>query len=566
MIQSSSGLLSALIISAGDVDRSVDAIERAAGSLVDVRAALSVADATVTLGGGTVDIVLVDLADAPPAPGEMTRLASVTAEMAVIVVDRSGAGEAWVAEALEAGGDDWFVVVDDKASSLARSLRFAIGRRRAAEKQNLAERYDGLTGLSNRTHFQTKLERRLKDAPERSGALLVVNLDRFAIISQGRGRAVGDRILQSVAERLRSLSKPGDLVARLGGDSFVVWIDHLTLLEEAAMICRRSLDALNRPFVIDGARISISATAGISVFPFDAGDFSALLNRADAAMHRAKEEGGDVYALYDERMLRCSAAKLQRRSSLREHLDTEAFELRYEPQIDLRTGRARGAKVVVRDPEAGLTPAALFASEDDLSVPLAQWTLLQAALQVAAWLRADAPLVPLTVPLPLRLLRRNDAVETIRRQLRTAGCHPAWFELAVVHSGSELRADSAVVERLQTIRDLGFRLSLADFGTHPGSLNLLRFVPADAVEIGPDFAARVPQDRNDLVLLTSLAELVRGIGVEPGLAGVASGPTTAAIRDTGCEWISGPWVSPLLDADEFLAWLEVRTEALCVAS
>ena len=273
-------------------------------------------------------------------------------------------------------------------------------------------------------------------------------------------------------------------------------------------------------------------------------------------MYRAKVAGPQSYRLHQPLIVGAAPASLHRRAALRSDLATESLELVFEPQIDLRTSRPRAARLHLRTRSDGAVFGLAGDAFDDLLLPIIRWTLETAGNQMADWLAHDVPLVPLVVDLPLHLLQRNDVVDMIRRRLQSVGCHPAWFEAAIRPDSVDVTvAGGTTAAHVQGLRDLGLRVTLSGFGGEAGSLQSLRFLPADAIELAPGLVQRQREHGADGTVARALVTLAHDLGLEVGAAGVDRPVIARDAREMGCDWVSGAWVGTPTAAKGFSEWL-----------
>jgi EAL domain-containing protein (putative c-di-GMP-specific phosphodiesterase class I) len=337
--------------------------------------------------------------------------------------------------------------------------------------------------------------------------------------------------------------------------------------EEALVRARHILQAIARPFTIAGERLQLTASAGLALHPADAAGLETLLVRAEAAMYRAKAQGPNGYRLHQPLMVGAPPGELKKRAVVRRELDRDGLELVFEPQLDLGTERPRAARLHLRT-RADDALLRLAGDElDDLALPVIRWMLEAAGRQMATWLAHEVPLVPLVVDLPLTLVRRSDVVEMIRRRLQGAGCHPAWFEVAVAgEPGGVDAADTAVADHLQALRDLGLRVTLAGCGGPRSSLAALRHLPADGLELAADLVQSQRTRPSDATILRAIVGLGLGLGLDVGAGGIDRPGLARQLKDLGCDWASGAWVGAPMPAAAFSDWLSGGGTLMIAAS
>jgi diguanylate cyclase (GGDEF)-like protein/PAS domain S-box-containing protein len=423
--------------------------------------------------------------------------------------------------------------------------------------------HDPLTGLPNRTLLFERIERAL-DGVRRVGthsvALLFIDLDHFKSVNDSLGHELGDRILVAVAERLRSAVRPGDTVARFGGDEFVVLCERLDHPEDAVVIAHRIDAVLHEPIAIDGREVQLGVSIGISYADAGDQDPSSILRDADTAMYRAKSAGRGRWVIFDDSLRRQASDRQRTEAALRAARDGRGLQLHYQPVVDLASGRTVAVETLLRWEHSGevVAPADFvpIAEETGLIVPIGNWVLRTACAQVAAWQR-----------LPgwqgLRL-----SVNVSARQLG----HPEFASVvAEVTDGSLMARDTLWLEitesvllddvdeardRLDRLRALGVRMALDDFGTGYSSLTYLRRFPVDAVKLDRSFVAGVAEDPGDAAIVAAVVRLAHALGKECIAEGVELEAQRAALLQLGCARGQGYLFSAPLPSAELAALLE----------
>ncbi len=423
--------------------------------------------------------------------------------------------------------------------------------------------HDPLTGLANRGLLMEQLVQALARARRRPGsvAVLFLDLDRFKVVNDSLGHAVGDDLLVEVARRLERVMRSADTVARLGGDEFVVLAEDIAGVDEALSLARRLREAIAAPMPVgSGQQIVVTASVGIALSASAAGSRdaaaggspamadtpSSLLWDADAAMYRAKDTGRDRVELFEDGIRAGSLGRFRSEAMLRHALDHEGLRLHYQPLVDLATGALAGAEALVRlhDPDRGLISPGEFipvAEETGLVVPLGAWVVAEAAAQAAAW----QALQPLHAP-PLTV-----SVNLSGRQLTTPG-FAVEVGAAIARSGADashlcfevtentlLDAAGSGVATLERLKELGVRLAIDDFGTGHSSLTWLRRLPADFLKVDRTFVAGLGTDPGDTAIVRAVLDLGRALGLTTIAEGVETAGQLEALRDLGCHWVQG---------------------------
>jgi diguanylate cyclase (GGDEF)-like protein len=425
--------------------------------------------------------------------------------------------------------------------SANETLSAEISEREAAEAraQSLA-RHDPLTGLANRRHFLEELDRRLSLVvhEENAFALMFVDLDRFKPINDVHGHAIGDQLLQVIATRLTSCIRDDSFAARLGGDEFAVLIEGPGGREGVASAARRILHELSAPILVNGLKLTVGASIGISLCPEDSSDSAELLQRGDAAMLRAKEDRG-AYKFFDSSIDEELKSKAALETELRSAIPNGDIIPFFQPVVRVDTGELAGYEVLARWPHRlrGMISPVDFipVAEDAGLVDAMFWALLAQACRKAL----DAPgEFMLAVNISPSQVRDQWFPEKVLRTLRETGFPPQRLEIEVTESamiGDVARAKSS----LMSLKNQGVRVALDDFGTGYSSLFLLRELPIDKLKIDRSFVARLTTDRENATIVGALVGLGKALGLQVTAEGVEDEETADALRAMGCEFAQG---------------------------
>jgi diguanylate cyclase (GGDEF)-like protein len=441
--------------------------------------------------------------------------------------------------------------------SMANALASAIDRRMDEEDARERALHDPLTWLPNRALFADHLTTALARQERRGGwaAVIFLDLDRFKLINDGLGHQAGDELLKEVAPRLKEAMRPGDVVARFGGDEFAVLLDDLTSERDATRVAERIAAALQSPFVIGGRELFVSASMGIALGS-SADQSETLIRDADAAMYRAKELGRARYEMFDQNMRIRLAERLRVENELRAGIDRGELCVHYQPVVELRSGRVAGAEALVRwnHPEHGLLLPGEFidvAEESGLVRRLGDWVLGEACRQVAVWQNAspDSPPVTMAVNVSARQLSDPGFPHTVRKVIEATGIEPMSLTLELTES-LVMDQNRSSLGALRALSELGVRLSLDDFGTGYSSLAYLQRLPLDVIKLDRRFIARIGTETDDAIVRAVVA-----LGQSMGLGVVAEGVETAeqlvTVSELGCQYAQGFYFSRPVDRTEF---------------
>ncbi|HEY0588478.1 MAG TPA: EAL domain-containing protein [Pseudoduganella sp.] len=432
--------------------------------------------------------------------------------------------------------------------------------------------HDALTGLPNRVLLQDRLAQTIQHSARKGHELWLVSidLDRFKFTNSRLGHQGGDRLLQIVAARLQAAVRPVDTVARLGGDEFAL----LLLPERGGMAPRaeqlqRVLDSLAAPLVLDGTELFLTASAGIAVFPTDSKEPGVLAERADIAMFRAKEMGGNQYQFYTAALNERLGERLRIESALRTALERREFELHYQPQVDCTTGRIMGMEALIRwrHPEMGMVAPNRFiplAEETGQILAVGHWVLRTACRQLRDWQRAGRKELRIAVNVSARQLAEPDFVQGVADVLADTGLAPHCLELELTESAvmNDVAHATAVMHQL---KKLGVKLAIDDFGTGYSSLAHLKRFEIDVLKIDQTFVRDLTVDPDDAAIVTTIIALAGNLGLEVISEGVETQEQLDFLRRHGCRHMQGYFFGRPLPAEGFLALLE-QDEAAASAS
>ena len=378
--------------------------------------------------------------------------------------------------------------------------------------------HDALTNLPNRMLMQDRLSQAIEVArrQRRQLAVMFMDLDRFKHINDSLGHAVGDQLLQSVAQRLVACVRHSDTVSRQGGDEFLLLLPYIEHADDAALSAQKMLTALAAPHRIDGSDLHISVSIGISVYPDDGQDAQTLIKCADTAMYYAKENGRNNFKFFELDMNTRAVQRQSIESGLRQALDRQEFVLHYQPKIDLLSGTIVGAEALIRwqHPQLGLLSPGEFvpiAEDSGLIRPIGRWVLREACRQARTWLQAGLPPITVAVNTSTLELGAEDFLENLRAILEETQIEPHYLELELTESVLMRDAESTG-SLLQSIADLGVKLAIDDFGTGYSSLSYLSRLPIDTLKIDQSFVNRMngnPDDANIVSAVISMGMSLR---------------------------------------------------------
>ncbi|MGC4029401.1 MAG: EAL domain-containing protein [Steroidobacteraceae bacterium] len=445
-----------------------------------------------------------------------------------------------------------------------------ISARKAAEEALAAAAYqDRLTGLANRSFFMEQLRARVEAARHDSRqhfAVLFLDFDRFKIINDAMGHQAGDDLLVQVAQRLRTnlgeigrINAMNPLIARFGGDEFVVLLDGLHDAADAGLIADQLLDALSYPYVIRGREVHSTASIGIVTGGQDAPDAGTLVRNADLAMYEAKRAGRARSMLFCEKMHARLSRSLQIETSLRRAIGTAQFSLVYQPIVELDTGRRTSVEALLRweHPVMGQVSPGEFvpvAEECGLIGALGEWVMHEACAQLARWRAQDAANAPHVVSVNVsraELAQGERLLHTVRSALSKARL-PAGCLLLEVTEREVMRDPAASLALMHQLHEIGVHLAMDDFGTGTSSLGCLRDYPFDVIKIDRSFTAGIAAGPDTLAVIHATITLVENLGKTSVAEGVETPEQLAILQSLGCHYAQGYYLGRPLTAEEVL--------------
>jgi len=385
--------------------------------------------------------------------------------------------------------------------------------------------------------------------------VLFIDLDRFKLINDTLGHHVGDRLIAEVGLRIRRCLRGGDTVGRVSGDEFGVVLTDLAQADDAALVAQKILDGLALPFDLGGNEAYVTASIGISVFPADGADAETLLKNADTAMYRSKEMTRNAYCFFTAEMNRRSVAKLQLYTDLRRGIERGEFVLHYQPKVDLRDGRVLGVETLLRwnHPQRGVvTPAEFIPALEDsgLILPVGEWVLREACVQVRRWQALGVEAVPVAVNLSAKQFLRPDLDALVRRVLSEECVAPQLLELEITESCLMSEPEEAV-RLLASLRAAGLKISVDDFGTGYSSLSYLTRLPLTALKIDRSFVRDAAASREAASIVRAVIDMAHNLHFTVIAEGVETDEQVAFLRRHGCDLGQGYLFGEPMPAAQF---------------
>ena len=453
----------------------------------------------------------------------------------------------------------------DNSPKLTVVVRDVSERARSEERMWRLAHFDELSGLPNRLLFRQLLEQAIRDAnrERKSIAVLFIDLDRFKLINDTAGHDSGDIVLRQVAGRLRQCLREADLLSRFGGDEFAALLREIDDPEAARATAQRVLTAVAQPYDINGETYHLSASVGISIYPGDSPDATALLRNAELAMYRAKDQGKNNFQFHSPQMNARSLEYVVLERSLRRAIELDEFLIHFQPQFDLADGRIVGAEALLRWnlPEVGMIPPGKFiplAEETGLIVPIGRLVLLRACVAAKEWRASGLEDFRVAVNLSPRQFNQSELVIDIINILEDSGLPPQNLELEITESMVMSNPERATAI-LRELRAVGVHLAIDDFGTGYSSLGYLKSFPVHTLKIDRSFIKDVPADPDDVAITHAIIAMGHSLRLDVVAEGVETAEQLAFLREHGCDYMQGFLVGKPMPAEELSRLLAERT-------
>lgn len=430
----------------------------------------------------------------------------------------------------------------------------------AEEHMHRLTHFDSLTGLPNRAMLSDRCSHALGMAQRNaeSLALMFIDLDHFKNVNDSLGHRIGDALVVQFAQRLATLVRAQDTLSRVGGDEFILLLPG-TDIEEAARLAEKLTHATVQHYQIEQHELSITASIGIVIYPGDGNDFDSLSRSAEVAMYRAKQNGHNVFCFFTPEMQSRSARNLTLENALRRALERNELTLHYQPQVSLSDNRILGVEALLRwtHPQFGMVSPAEFipiAESSGLILSIGEWVLRTAAKQLKSWL--DKGFAPMTMSVNLSAVqfRHPSLSELVMRILDETNLPAHHLELELTE-GAAMENPVAAIAVMDRLNGNGIRLSIDDFGVGHSSLGYLKRFKVNKLKIDRSFVRDIPDDAEDMALVSAIISLADGLGLKVIAEGVETENQLDFLRDRGCNEIQGYYFSPALAADQLETFL-----------
>ena len=472
-----------------------------------------------------------------------------------------------------------------KPTSLIGTIQDITDRKKAEDEIQKLANFDKVTGLPNRASLRKKLDRIVsqKYSENHITAILTLDLDHFKRLNDTLGHDRGDELLRKIASRLtacieeyendRDLSSTRihkikssleNTLAHFGGDEFVVMMNGIKAVEDAAGMARKINEVISKPVEINGNEISVTTSIGISIFPDDGNDVDTLIKQSGAALYHAKSEGRNCYKFFTASMNARAFERLSLEVNLRKALEKNQFLLFYQPKVDAMSGQALGMEALIRwkHPELGMISPAEFipvAEQTGLIIPMGKWIFEESCRFIKAMQERGLPPLTIAVNLSGAQFSQSDLLTTLSETVQKTGINPQQIELEITESLIMNDIDRAIIT-LNQLRDFGFSIAIDDFGTGYSSLAYLKKFPVTTLKIDQSFVQGIHRDPDDRAIVQAVISLAHSLSLKVVAEGIEEKEQLCVLRDQGCDIIQGYYFSRPLGGEDFIEWTKQQGE------
>lgn len=413
--------------------------------------------------------------------------------------------------------------------------------------------HDAVTGLYNRSFFNECVGALVMQSKQsqQSIAILFLDLDNFKLINDSIGHTYGDILLNEIGRRLSGALVEEETIARIGGDEFTIILPNVMDAAYVRQTAGQVIELFQQPFLLKDIEYFVTTSIGVALFPDHGEDASSLIRHADMAMYRAKEEGKNQYRFYDQTLNPDAEATVEIKNSLRRAIERDEFIVHYQPQIDVTTGRIIGLEALIRwmHPKRGMISPCSFipvAEDSGLIVPISERVLQIVCAQSKAWQKAGLPPIRIAVNLSARQLMQKDLTDRVKQILDEAGLDPLYIELEITENMA-MKDDKLAT--LHELRNMGFTISIDDFGTQYSSLSYLKRLPINKIKIDRSFISGIARDRKDEAIILAMLLIAQRLNLTVIAEGVETKKQLAFLQNNNCTDIQGFLFHKPLPAD-----------------
>lgn len=447
--------------------------------------------------------------------------------------------------------------------------RKSVEKELTTNKENLVRvaHFDSLTTLPNRFFFNEMLTKIVNHAKRKKNqfAILYINLDSFKTINDALGHAVGDLVLKEMAGRFLNITRAGDILARLGGDEFVLLLTEIDHPKFASSVAEKILKICSEPLKTNGHEFVLTSSIGICTYPEDGASLEDLLKNADMAMHKAKQAGGGVFQYYTKEMDLDAHERIKLEAALRKAISNNEFLLHYQPKLQLSDGTVMGVEALIRwqSPTLGLISPEKFiplAEETSLILPIGEWVLREACRANKLWQEQGYKPITVAVNLSAKQFRHSNIEQVVASILAETKLDPAYLELEITETAIMDNVSTAV-DTLNTIEEMGVKITIDDFGTGYTSISYLKQFPVSVIKIDRSFIKGLPDSQDDASITTAVIALAHSLNIKVVAEGVETSQQLQFLTEQGCDMVQGYYFSqPLAETNILTQLTKVHSE------
>lgn len=416
--------------------------------------------------------------------------------------------------------------------------------------------YDLLTGLPNRILFVERLKQRINRLKNKSQLLsvIVLDIDKFKKINDTMGHRIGDELLKETARRLKNCLSNKHILARQSADEFILLLHNINCIEDSTDMAEEILEVLKKPFIIDDYELYITASMGISIYPYNGRTAEMLIKNADTAMDFVKGEGRNSYMLYAPSMDEAAIEQIQLENDLRKALDNDELILNYQPLVEVEGGKIVGMEALLRwnRPGEGILQPSKFikvAEETGMIIPIGEWVLNKACRQNREWHNAGYSKIRVSVNISPRQFEQSNFVDTVKGALRVSGLDASYLELEITED--VIKNVGEARETLKKLKEIGVKISLDDFGTGYSSLSYLKKLPIDTLKIDKSFVEDVTENERETALTTAVINMGHSLKLQVLAEGVETWEQLALLKNCKCDVVQGFYYSRPVNVEGF---------------
>lgn len=443
--------------------------------------------------------------------------------------------------------------LDDKVQGRVWSFRDITQHAQLEEALQFQASHDTLTGLPNRILLHDHIKESIRKATHDKSLLgiLFLDLDRFKLINDSLNHEAGDKLLRIIAKRIASAIENEDIVVRLGGDEFIILKYGVKNKEELAEFARKILTIIEETMTIQHKQLVITASIGISIYPKDGKNADELIRNADYAMYSSKESGGNQFQFYSENLNQKTLNRLEHETELRHATANNEFELYYQPQFDVNTGKIVSFEALIRwnHPKKGcLLPLDFIplAEDSDLIVPIGEWAIRTACRQLKTWQDMGLPRIRVAVNVASKQFKNSDLVNSIKNILEETKLAAEYLELELTEN--MIINNDRIINMIADLKKIGVKIALDDFGTGNSSLNYLRKIKVDRIKIDQSFVQNIGSERGDTIIIQAIIALANSLNLEVVAEGVETKKQLRFLQKLSCKELQGYYFSKPIPA------------------